>query len=1110
MTPIQILTFKFMSNGGDLQSSGSSDTNVTLTAGNSVNSIILKGNKKGIQMNANGQGNLIVDYNNQTGKNFTLDLQDAPDGATSFAGHLKIANQGNSSSNSNTFTATLSHDLTGSVTLSGASGNNTIKLTHGSLRGNIGSGNASGSNNDNKLTIDFTNNKDGRVVGDIYTYNNDQQKMTITIKGGGLEGNIRIAGPNNGAPGTGDLIVNFEDGAVMVGNIGHSKMSEGNDYQKKEVIFKKATSGSLALKNNEDFVLTGNITSYGTGVASLDGKTDTTKGNHVTFEHGSMKGNISSGYDINGRRGYNQVTFQGENAKLVGQVRLTNNGRNEIHFEKGGAITGTIYTDTDGFAPNFNGYQTKVWNRITFDGTQNASISGNGNVISSNGRMNHIVFNGTGTNTITGNIFSKNFWQGNGNNTIIFNSNGTNTITGNIAANSGSNIIVFAPKSEMQGGALKLSESPKSNTINGTIQANDGGVNKIISTNATNAGSNSTGITNTIKNITAENGRNYITLGVDDTITETKVQGKAVVASQAIESTNNITGNILAGRNGFGSVNHIYLKGKNTIGATSADSARQTTDLSITAHNRDNDKTDKINYIKLEGSSTTINLKEIRAEGNADSSENKAKNLISLDGTTNTITLTNITGSKGSNYIGKNVLKTSDIRNDITLISDDTSTKKIKDAYTLQQKPDYKFLDPNNRASGKLTIKDEAWKSVISAIGWSAQNHIDFQEMDITGKIDANAGQNYINAEKLSLNGDIIARWGGKNYILVGKDTLKQELNGEPTLTTLKNTAIKAQDGNNTSENVILFKDSVKFENVSIIGNNGGRKNNFISVDGTNNDLVIDSMKLDASGKNYLVKGLVEYNTNGNKFIQITEPDMTSDKNAITGKLYIKNGISTAKDGANFISYKADATILATASMPEEEKKEEEVEVVAAANATASQNYIIGKLEEKESAKVLGTAVSGNNNLYLDLSQNKDFADAASVLAKLQGLIKQESSAGNQGFSLQDSFQSVIAGHITNNGGTNNIFIKGGKNAAQPEVMLEGAAGTAGEATTGVKLGLAGISLQMVVVIILSLKIVSGYLLQSLHLVITILHRFLLAAPNQEILQMIMVKPILF
>ncbi|MCE3039070.1 beta strand repeat-containing protein, partial [Helicobacter anatolicus] len=1106
--PIESLTFKFMDSGNSIQKENSSTAEkAVLTVGNDTNSVLIKGNQKGIQMNTNGQGNLIVDYNNQTGKNFTLDLQDAPDGATSFAGHLKITNQkAGGSGQENTFSATLNYDLKGSVTLSGASGNNTIKFNHGSLRGNIGSGwVANGS--ENKLTIDFTGNKEGRIEGDIYTRKDDQNNMTITIKDGGLKGNIRNANGENGGEQTGDLIVNFEDGAVMEGNIGHSTTSEANDFQKKQVTFKAQTSNTPASKNSEDnFVLTGNITSYGTG-PGWSAELHTENGNHVTFEHGSMKGNISSGYDTRTREGYNKVTFQGENAKLVGSISLINGGQNEIHFEKGGEITGLIYTNTDSYGKSFGNREKRIYNRITFDGTQNASIissNNNENVISSSGRANYIIFNGTGTNTITGNIFARNFYFGTGNNTITFNGNGTNTITGNITAgsgsnviifnsngnntitgniitNSGSNIIVFAPKTSNMtaSDSSPESKSSNSNTINGTIQANGGSANKIISINATNGGdnaSNSTGITNIIKDITAENGTNYITLGIDGAIAETTVkkdgEAQAPTASTSIESTNNITGNILAGRNGNPSVNHIYLKGKNTIGADADGAMMQNSTLSITAHNRDNDNTDKINYIKLEGTSTTINLNEIRAEGKNNNGGNRAKNFISLDGENNTITLTNITGSKGINYIGKNIL-TTNTPSDITLINDGTNIKKIKDVYTLQQNQNYKFLDPSNRANGKLTITNQRWANVISASNTSAQNHIDFQEMDITGKIDANAGQNYINAEKLSLDGDIIARWGGKNYILVGKSTemgtLGKQADTTPTIT-LKNTAIKAESGNSTSENVILFKDNVKFENVSIIGNNNstnGRKNNFISVDGANNDLVIDNITLNTSGKNYLVKGLVEYtpNTNGgNGFVKINELDMTSDTNAITGKLYIKNGVSTAKDGENFISYKADATILATASMPEvDEEKKEEVVAIAAADATAPQNYIIGKLKEEGGAKVLGTAISGNNNLYLDLSQNTDFADAASVLKKLQGLISNPSA--NQGFSLQESFQSVIAGHIDNNfdknnsGGTNNIFIKGGKNAMQPTVMLEGAEGAegaAGEATTGVKLGLAG------------------------------------------------------
>ncbi|MFG5109085.1 hypothetical protein O8I61_07870, partial [Campylobacter lari] len=191
-------------------------------------------------------------------------------------------------------------------------------------------------------------------------------------------------------------------------------------------------------------------------------------------------GNISSGYDVSIRQGYNKVTFQGENAKLEGQINLVNGGQNEIHFKKGGTITGLIQTKIDGYGPNFD--QKNVWNRITFDGNENASISGKGNVISSSGRANIITFNGTGTNTITGNIFAENSnsaFKGNGNNTITFNSNGTNTINGNIVINSGSNTIIFKtlePSQMQKDASLEPSQSPNSSKIDGSIQA-FGGVN---------------------------------------------------------------------------------------------------------------------------------------------------------------------------------------------------------------------------------------------------------------------------------------------------------------------------------------------------------------------------------------------------------------------------------------------------------------------------------------------------------------------------------------------------------------------------------------------------------------------------------------------------------
>ncbi|MFG5109112.1 hypothetical protein O8I61_08005, partial [Campylobacter lari] len=160
------------------------------------------------------------------------------------------------------------------------------------------------------------------------------------------------------------------------------------------------------------------------------------------------------------------------------------------------------------------------------------------------------------------------------------------------------------------------------------------------------------------------------------------------------------------------------------------------------------------------------------------------------------------------------------------------------------------------------------------------KNLIAYQNININGNIDANAGQNYINTEKLDLTGNITAQWGGTNYIVIGKDlTSKMQPDiknaNEVNIVMLKNAVIKNEGNDKVSENVILFKDSVKFDNVSIIGTSGGRKKNFISIDGKNNELVINSIKLDASGKNYFAKNVVTYpsDTKKNSLVKISDPD---------------------------------------------------------------------------------------------------------------------------------------------------------------------------------------------------------------------------------------------
>ncbi|MCE3037638.1 hypothetical protein LW135_07365, partial [Helicobacter sp. faydin-H20] len=467
------LIFKFDSSGTDLQKDGSLGATSTLKAGSDINSIILKGNGKGIQMAAAGNGTLVANFNNQSNKTFTLDLSDAPDGVASFLGNIEIVNQGNKDNNSNVFTATFNHDFQGKIFIKDAAGNNTIKLTNGNLRGDITT-QQTNSTSENKLTIDFTNNDiqkqantTGRIIGNIYTAQNDKNNTTITIKGGGLMGDIKLGGSNNGSPDTGTLTVNFENGAVMKGNIGNSKNpSEANDFQKKVITFEDATTQR---DGSDNFVLEGNITSYGTGPVN---DIDKSNGNHVTFKMGSMQGNIRAEVGSGGRGAYNKVNFSGMNQSLSGisgnKGTITSlGGINEISFT--GMGTRTVKADIISNAYIF-AVDAQSYNQITFGNSDSDSdsemdvtniLEGDIKAVSGYAPLGNKVTFYNGNSTITGNIMTTG-----GSNSIIFGSNdakakatSTNTITGNITANGGTNKI------SMNG----------TNTIAGTITAGPNG-----------------------------------------------------------------------------------------------------------------------------------------------------------------------------------------------------------------------------------------------------------------------------------------------------------------------------------------------------------------------------------------------------------------------------------------------------------------------------------------------------------------------------------------------------------------------------------------------------------------------------------------------------------
>ncbi|MCE3039072.1 hypothetical protein, partial [Helicobacter anatolicus] len=199
---------------------------------------------------------------------------------------------------------------------------------------------------------------------------------------------------------------------------------------------------------------------------------------------------------------------------------------------------------------------------------------------------------------------------------------------------------------------------------------------------------------------------------------------------------------------------------------------------------------------------------------------------------------------------------------------------------------------------------------------------------------------------------------------------------------------------------------------------------NTISLDGSNNTVTINTLK--ASG-NYAVNAIGKNILTGEQASALTENtnniSFVDDTNAFEGVLQV-GSISSSNGGKNNISYKASANILATTMEGKEGEKEE-------GKVIATQNAIIGSLalnndEATKAKNLLKTAISGNNNLYLDLSKNTDFADVNNLIkneANLSQTLDQE--------SLLSKTQAVILGNIDNQDrGTNNIKIVGGSSKA--------------------------------------------------------------------------------
>ncbi|MCE3038561.1 autotransporter outer membrane beta-barrel domain-containing protein [Helicobacter anatolicus] len=511
--------------------SGSTNVNIEsgkVTFGQNVNTVNLS--DKNFENTTPGDGvfnfpnsTLTIDFGQATSKTFNLTAENAI-----FKGNILLAG----AKTGNTFTGSFTKGYEGTIEFRGDSTHN-ITLAKKemvkkeleemsqpedsaglSIKGDIimGQNVSSGS-----MTIDLAD-ANNKIIGNIYRYKTSNESSgsdtaKIVIKNGILEGNIggQHLNTNSGAK---NFNVELVDGATMKGNIQTGLPTSGNDFVGNYVIFggtspvmEEEAAAKVVMENNDatKVYLDGNIISYGTG---FSGKTDTKKGNHVTFEKGIMQGKILAGKAVSDgtRYGYNNIVFKQAGIKLDKLSIESTGGTNEIVF-KNGQVDSEASSMSKVVA---KAAEAKTITAATFIGNITAD-SGGKNIITfekdgalgaatmsqnTADQITKITANNQSTNLITfkegGKVINTAFETFNGGtNTVTFETKDNTTspilMLGDINTQSGSNNFTFkitdATASEGVASAAGATDLLKNAVFAGNILTN-GGATRIIFDNS--------------------------------------------------------------------------------------------------------------------------------------------------------------------------------------------------------------------------------------------------------------------------------------------------------------------------------------------------------------------------------------------------------------------------------------------------------------------------------------------------------------------------------------------------------------------------------------------------------------------------------------------------
>ncbi|CBG39324.1 autotransporter outer membrane beta-barrel domain-containing protein [Helicobacter mustelae] len=320
---------------------------------------------------------------------------------------------------------------------------NTFSVTGKALTG--GSGGVGSAGKPVNLTFDF-----GDISGSQKTLN-----LNIGSTGAGqanaLTGNVNVIGGGGSNLQKGNAGTTFNanfDKAIVTGNITTRRGASGAGAN--HITF--SNTGA----NQATVVLRGNILNFG-GI------------NNVSFDQGTMKGNIEARHLSNASPGYNQVQFLQDGVVYEGNITASG-GENVLFFgRKESKTVGS--SSSGGITPAASGNGTADNGKLQTIFTGNGDTF-KGNLLAENGGKNTMTFYKNGK--IEGSTGIVQITANNASNTIELRNGGSITNARILSQEGGKNSIGF---STSDGGASSASQTGGSTTPNSKFDAISSGNN---------------------------------------------------------------------------------------------------------------------------------------------------------------------------------------------------------------------------------------------------------------------------------------------------------------------------------------------------------------------------------------------------------------------------------------------------------------------------------------------------------------------------------------------------------------------------------------------------------------------------------------------------------